>query len=49
MTNLVVPRTSADMNDHSSSDVLQDGELTMLIRRWMAAGGRVQDLSLIHI
>jgi hypothetical protein len=43
MTNLVVPRTSADMNDHSSSDVLQDGELTMLIRRWMAAGGRVQD------
>lgn len=43
MTNMVVPRRAVGMNDHSSSNAVQDGELTALIRRWMAAGGRVQE------
>lgn len=38
MTNMVVPRTAAGVDSES----LQDGELTSLVRRWMAAGGKAQ-------
>ena len=40
MTNMVEPRRAAD---ESSSDAIQDGELSSLIRRWMVAGTRVQE------
>lgn len=39
MTNMVEPRQAADME----SDAIQDGELTTLVRRWMAAGTKVQE------
>ena len=38
MTNMVQPRTAAETDTGAN----QDGELTTLIRRWMAAGGRPQ-------
>jgi hypothetical protein len=43
MINMVEPRGAADADSVTSSDSLQDGELTSLIRRWMAAGSKVQD------
>jgi hypothetical protein len=41
MTNMVEPRRAVDTDD-TSNDAVQDGELTSLIRRWMA-GTRAQD------
>jgi hypothetical protein len=38
MTNMMEPRIAAG----TDSDVNQDGELTSLVRRWMAAGGKAQ-------
>jgi hypothetical protein len=38
MTNMVEPRIAAG----SENDAHQDGELTSLVRRWMAAGGKAQ-------
>ena len=38
MTNVMEPRTAAG----TDSESLRDGELTSLVRRWMAAGGRAQ-------
>ncbi|MGK2866212.1 MAG: NYN domain-containing protein [Mycobacterium sp.] len=38
MTSMVEPRIAAGMD----SDSLQNGELTSLVRRWMAAGGKAQ-------
>lgn len=43
MINMVEPRGAADADSVTTSDALQDGELTSLIRRWMAAGSKVQD------
>lgn len=43
MTHMVEPRRAADMEDVASGDSIQDGELSTLIRRWMAAGSKVQD------
>lgn len=47
MTNMVEPHRAADVGNDACSDVnsddVQDGELTTLIRRWMAAGGKKQD------
>lgn len=42
MTNLAEPRPEVDGTDIATIDAVQDGELTTLIRRWMAAGGKVQ-------
>lgn len=43
MTNMVEPRRAVDMEDVAGQGSLQDGELASLIRRWMAAGTKVQD------
>ena len=43
MINMVEPRGAADLNEVDSGDATQDGELTTLIRRWMAVGTRAQD------
>ena len=43
MANIVEPRRAVDVEDVASGDTGQDGELTALIRRWMAAGGTKQD------
>jgi hypothetical protein len=42
MTNMLEPRIAARTDQVADSDDNQDGELTSLIRRWMAAGGRTQ-------
>lgn len=43
MTYMVEPRRAVENDDETSSDGLGDGELTSLVRRWMAAGSKVQD------
>ncbi len=43
MMNMVEPRGPADLDGVERTDSTQDGELTTLIRRWMAAGTRVQE------
>ncbi len=43
MINMVEPREAADLGKVESRDPIQDGELTSLIRRWMAVGSQVQD------
>jgi hypothetical protein len=43
MTYMVEPRRAVENGDEASSDGLGDGELTSLVRRWMAAGSKVQD------
>jgi hypothetical protein len=43
MTHMLEPRRAADEDSVASSGTVQDGELTTLIRRWMAAGGKMQD------
>ncbi len=42
MTNMIVPCLAAEMDSVAERDAHQDSELTSLIRRWMAAGGRSQ-------
>lgn len=42
MTNVLEPCRAADMDSVASSDAVQDGELTSLIRRWMA-GSKAHD------
>ncbi len=42
MTNMTVPYFSAGTHSVADRDASQDGELTSLIRRWMAAGGKSQ-------
>lgn len=43
MTNLVEPRRAADEENDSANGSFGDGELTTLVRRWMAAGTKVQE------
>ena len=43
MTNLVQPRGAAYDDDGERDAALHDGDLASLVRRWMAAGTRVQD------
>lgn len=43
MTNVGEPRRAADADRAAGSDSGRDGELTSLIRRWMATGTKVQD------
>ena len=43
MTNMAKQRRAADNDDVASTDAISDGELTTLVRRWMAAGTKVQD------
>ncbi|CUR57333.1 hypothetical protein NOCA1120494 [metagenome] len=43
MTNLVEPRRAADAENDAGLGSLGDGELTTLVRRWMAAGTKVQE------
>lgn len=43
MTNLMEPHVAADLHHDDDVDVAQDGELTALIRRWIAVGGARQD------
>lgn len=38
MTNMVEPQHAVNRDDADRSDSIQDGELTTLVRRWMAAG-----------
>ncbi len=42
MSNMTEPRLAVDMTSAADGDASQDGELTSLIRRWMAAGGKSQ-------
>jgi hypothetical protein len=42
MTNMVEPRIAAGTHRVADINASQDGELTSLIRRWMAAGGKSQ-------
>ncbi|KQV77860.1 hypothetical protein ASC64_03325 [Nocardioides sp. Root122] len=43
MTNLVEPRRAAGTENDAGLGSLGDGELTTLVRRWMAAGTKVQE------
>ena len=43
MTNLVEPRRAADEENDAGIGSFGDGELTTLVRRWMAAGTKVQE------
>jgi hypothetical protein len=43
MTNLVEPRRAADEESDAGIGSFGDGELTTLVRRWMAAGTKVQE------
>lgn len=42
MTNMLEPRIAVGTDGVAACDANQDGELTSLIRRWMAAGGKTQ-------
>ncbi|MDR7252240.1 hypothetical protein J2X46_001216 [Nocardioides sp. BE266] len=43
MTNLVEPRRAADVENDADIGSFGDGELATLVRRWMAAGTKVQE------
>lgn len=43
MTNLVEPRRAADAENDTGTGAFGDGELATLVRRWMAAGTKVQE------
>ena len=43
MTNLVEPRRAAEEENDAGIGSFGDGELTTLVRRWMAAGTKVQE------
>ncbi|WP_157829655.1 NYN domain-containing protein [Nocardioides alpinus] len=40
---MVEPRRAADTGDAASRDAIQDGDLTSLVRRWMATGTKVHE------